>query len=82
MKAEYSSVTNWLLTAQEPWVVYNTLLELVGAKSDSPEVKAAYKATQTHPSVVALFDSLATWPPEKPLQKVGILAHKYVSRIS
>ena len=52
MKAEYSPVINWLLTAQEPWVVYNTLLDLIGAEPDSTEVKAAYKAMQTHPSVI------------------------------
>jgi hypothetical protein len=69
IRAEYSPVINWLRASQEPWVVYNTLLELMDVEPDSAEVKSAYKAMQTHPSVLALLESLATWPPEKPLSR-------------
>ena len=69
MKSEFSATIHWLLAVKEPWVVYNTLLDLADAGPDSPEVKAAYQAMQMHPHVAALIDALETWPPVKPLSK-------------
>lgn len=58
-----------LLSAKEPWVVYNTLLDLAGASPDSAQVAIAYQAMQNHPQVVALIEALDTWPPNEPLGK-------------
>ncbi len=69
MKSEYATAINWLLTVEEPWVVYNTLLDLAGADADSAEVKVAYRAMQNHPRIAALTGDLETWPPDKPLSK-------------
>jgi hypothetical protein len=69
MNSDYSNHINWLLAAEEPWVVYNTLLDLVGADPESEEVKAAYLAMQKHPLVASLIESLEVWPPDKPLGK-------------
>ena len=60
------AVIAWLLAAGEPWVVYNTLLDLVGADPGSPDVQAAYAAMRAHPRIAALLDALDPWPPEKP----------------
>lgn len=62
-----SPVIHWLLTAAEPWVVYNTLLDLADAHPDSQEVQAAYQAMQKHPHVAVLIASLDVWPPAQPL---------------
>lgn len=69
MNLNDSNHITWLLAAEEPWVVYNTLLDLVGADPESPEVKEAYLAMQKHPLVASLLESLEVWPPEKPLGK-------------
>ncbi len=69
MKAKDSAPVQWLLTAEEPWVVYNTLLNLTDAAPDSAEVQMAYQALQKHPRITALVESLDTWPPAKPLGK-------------
>ena len=69
MRSEYSAVIDWLLSAEEPWVAYNTLLDLAGADPDSTEVKAAYQAMQHHPRLAGLIASLAAWPPARPLDK-------------
>ncbi len=46
VNAAYQPVVAWLLSTQEPWVVYNALLEFAGASRESPEVEAAYTALQ------------------------------------
>lgn len=68
MPAAEQTASDWLLTADEPWVRYNALLDLVGASPDSTDVRNAYAAMQTHPEVSALISALDTWP-EKPLGK-------------
>src|SRR5512141_2916400 len=65
MESEYQPVVDWLLAAKEPWVVYNTLIDLAGAAPDSPEARAAYQAMRRHPKVAALLEALATWPPQR-----------------
>lgn len=63
MESEYAPVVDWLLAAKEPWVVYNTLIDLAGAAPDGAEARAAYQALQRHPRVTALCAALETWPP-------------------
>lgn len=65
----YSATISWLLTAKEPWVVYNTLIDLAGADPEGEEARRAYTAMQAHPQVASLITSLDTWPPEKPFSK-------------
>jgi hypothetical protein len=69
MNLDYTNCINWLLAAEEPWVVYNTLRDLVGADPEGEEVKAAYRAMQKHPRIASLLESLEVWPPDKPLGK-------------
>lgn len=64
-----SKVVDKLLASGEPWVVYNTLIDLVGADPAGDEVKAAYRTMQADPRVISLIEALATWPPDKPLGK-------------
>jgi hypothetical protein len=64
-----TGTVRWLLGAKEPWVVYNTLLDVAGADSDGAEVMSAYGEMQAHPQVAALIEVLDTWPPQKPLGK-------------
>lgn len=64
-----SQVISWLLNSNEPWVVYNTLVDIAGAEPDSSQAMAAYKAMQTHPRVVALIDALDPWPQPQPLKR-------------
>src|SRR5690349_8265549 len=66
---DYAPAISWLLGAKEPWVVYNTLVDLAGADPESEEAKRAYVDMQNHPQVTALIESLDPWPPEKPLSK-------------
>jgi hypothetical protein len=48
---------DWLLEG-EPWVVYRTLLDLVGRDERDEEVVKARKATSTHPLVKKIFSGL------------------------
>lgn len=68
MQPEYQSAISWLLKAKEPWVVYNTMRDLSGEGPDRPAMKSVYQDLQQHPAVGALFESLASWPSEKPLK--------------
>lgn len=74
---------DWLLAAEEPWVVYNTLRDLVGADPNSAEVREAYRAMQEHPAMVGLLAALEVWPapplsraydPKDSIWKLGMLA--------
>src|SRR5438874_9927507 len=67
VNAEHRPVIEWLLAAKEPWVVYNTLHDLVGATPESTEVQAAYQAMEEHPLIVELLQAVEEWPPAKPL---------------
>ena len=51
MTTDFSLIIDWLLAAQEPWVVYNTLIDLTGANADSAPARKAYQALQKHPRV-------------------------------
>src|SRR5690242_9831559 len=48
-------VLTWLLEAENPSVRYRTLVELVGRKSDEPEVRAAKSEIAASQPVAALF---------------------------
>ena len=63
---QVASVIAWLLEASEPWVVYNTLRDLVGLSSESSEVQAAYLAMQNHPLISGLLQDVQEWPPVNP----------------
>jgi hypothetical protein len=58
---------NWLLEQEEPWVVFNTRLELLGQPEDAPEVKHAYNALKKHKAVASLLDEVKVWPQERRL---------------
>lgn len=65
---EYKPTLDWLLASPEPWVVYNTLRDLVGSSPESPQVQAAYHAMQQHPSIISMLEELQQWP-AKPLDR-------------
>src|ERR1051326_1450291 len=67
--SELNATVNWLLESNDPWVVYNTLLDLTGATHESSEAQVAYRKMQAHAHIAALLTALATWPPETPLSK-------------
>ncbi|HUP26870.1 MAG TPA: hypothetical protein VM409_00415 [Chloroflexia bacterium] len=69
MNSVYSPVVDRLLTSREPWVVYNTLVDLAGTEQYSPEESQAYEAIRAHPLVIGLIDALEEWPPARPLGK-------------
>lgn len=78
------TLIEWLLAQQEPWVVLNTRLDLLGQTADAPEVQAAYEALRQHERVADLLDALQVWPqgqriskaydPKDSLWKLAILA--------
>lgn len=62
----YKPTLDWLLASTEPWIVYNTLRDLLGAAPESPETQAAYHAMQQHPSVNSLLEIVQQWPAKPP----------------
>jgi hypothetical protein len=52
----------YLLTANEPWVVYRTLLDLMGLKETDPRVLKAREQLLKHPLMQELFKELEGWP--------------------
>ena len=69
MMTDFSTVTDWLLAAQEPWVAYNTLIDLTDTNLDGASAQKAYQAMQNHPRITVLIEAIDAWPPEKPLSK-------------
>ena len=65
--ASTASVVEWLISSDEPWVVYNALVDLKGASPESEEARNAYRSMQEHPRVMSLIEALNTWPAEAPL---------------
>ena len=57
-----TDVIDWLLTSDEPWTRYRTLLDLLGHPEDDPDVRAAREAMVAHPQVRALLQQSASWP--------------------
>lgn len=52
---------SWLLCA-DPWVEYNTRLNLLGEPPDKPEVVRSRERMVSHPLVKKLIDELSGWP--------------------
>src|SRR5436309_16022852 len=66
--AQFTQTLDWLLNAEEPWVVYNALTDLARAGPSDPRSLEAYRQRQQHPQVAALVEALDCWPSEKPLK--------------
>src|SRR4051794_4651035 len=64
-----SAVIDMLFASGEPWVVYNTLVDLAGLGPAGDEAREAYRAMQADPRVGSLFEALETWPPSQPFGK-------------
>ena len=67
-----------LLHAQEPWVVYRSLIDLAGLPEQDPQVLAAKARLLEHPLVKSLVDELQTWPGQvlNSHKSAGQLYHK------
>lgn len=52
----------WLLTSDEPWTRYRTLVDLLELHADSPEVLAARSEMLRHPLVTEQVAKAAYWP--------------------
>jgi len=57
-----TDVIDWLLTSEEPWTRYRTLVDLAGHPEDDPDVRAVRAAMVVHPQVQALIQQAASWP--------------------
>jgi len=57
-----TSQTDWLLTSNEPWTRYRTLVDLLGLPEDNPDVKSARTEMVTHPQVQKLVETAVSWP--------------------
>ena len=55
-------VVEWLLSSNEPWTRYRTLVDLLGCQEDDPDVKAARQQMVAHPQVKSLLVDAAGWP--------------------
>jgi len=52
----------WLLTSNEPWTRYRTLIDLLEQSKQGPEVLTAREEMLAHPQVKALLQHVSTWP--------------------
>jgi hypothetical protein len=57
-----TETVNWLLTCDEPWTRYRTLVDLLGCSEDDPDVAPARSAMLAHPQVKALLAEASAWP--------------------
>jgi len=55
------AVMEWLLTSDEPWTRYRTILDLLGASASDPEVSLTRQAMIVHPRVKELIDRALSW---------------------
>lgn len=55
-------VLDWLLSSDEPWTRYRTLVDLLDRPESDPEAAAARAAILAHPQVQKLITAAATWP--------------------
>jgi len=53
---------DWLLSSDEPWTRYRTLVDLLDLPEKDPDVAAARAAMLAHPQVQGLIATAATWP--------------------
>jgi hypothetical protein len=54
--------TDYLLNTAEPWVVYRTMLDLIGLKENDPKVQKARQQLLKHPLMQGLLKELEGWP--------------------
>ena len=52
---------DWLLTSEEPWTRYRTLVDLLGREESDPEVQEARAAMLAHPQVQGLMARARNW---------------------
>lgn len=81
---DVDSLTERLLAAEEPWVVLNTRLDLLGQSEEDTEVRSAYVALKKDDKVGELLDEVKIWPqpqrlgraydPKDSLWKLSMLA--------
>jgi hypothetical protein len=81
---DVDSLTERLLAAEEPWVVLNTRLDLLGQGEEDDEVRSAYSALKKNDEVGELLDEVKIWPqpqrlgraydPKDSLWKLSMLA--------
>jgi hypothetical protein len=81
---DVDSLTERLLAAEEPWVVLNTRLDLLGQSEEDTEVGSAYTALKKDDKVGELLDEVKIWPqpqrlgraydPKDSLWKLSMLA--------
>ena len=57
-----SQPLHWLLSSDEPWTRYRTLVDLLDLPESAPEVGSARVAMLAHPQVKELIAAAATWP--------------------
>ncbi len=69
----------WLLSG-EPWLVYNTRVEILGEDPNSPALRDVYLDLVFHEKIQSLLADLAAWPGEtlKSHKKAGHTLHKLV----
>ena len=53
---------DWLLTSDEPWTRYRTLVDLCVLPGSSAEVEAARDEMLNHPQVKLLIEDASGWP--------------------
>ncbi len=53
---------DYLINATEPWVVYRTLVDLMGCSENDPAVRLAREQMLGHPLVLGLIEELQLWP--------------------
>ncbi len=56
------SVLEWLLSSNEPWTRYRTLVDLMGCQEEDPAVQSARQEMLAHPQVRAMLAEVAGWP--------------------
>lgn len=66
--------TDWLLEAENPWVRYNTLTQLLDRPAADPDVVAARQAMILHPQIQPLIQELSAWP-GSPLKRHNDASH-------
>ena len=57
-----TSQTDWLLSTDEPWTQYRTLVDLLDLPEDNPDVQAARSEMIAHPQVQSLVKTAVSWP--------------------
>lgn len=68
----------WLLTSDEPWTRYRTLLDLQDRSEDDPEVEKSRAEMLAHPQVQRLLKETASWG-DRPLKRHDDASHPIYS---